>query len=207
MKRETMKWGVIFVLLLSVTYAPPVLAGSLEPPPGEPGPTMHTLEDIYRLLLSLRANQYCSYGYRFYDLRDGTVLDCLTGLVFLKDAYCFVATDWEDAMEKAASLQDGMCGLTDGSASGDWRLPGIAEWEFFVDLRFDNPAVSNALGNARWSEGDPFFDVRSTHYWSSDSGSDDPSQAYIISMQWGHKNAYPKTRIFDVWPVRVNAGP
>jgi len=66
---------------------------------------------------------------RFVDNGDGTVTDTNTGLVWLKDAYCFGLPgpydNWNDAMALVAGLSDGQCGLADGSSPGDWRLPTL----------------------------------------------------------------------------------
>ena len=60
---------------------------------------------------------------RFTDNVDGTVTDNLTGLVWLKNANCFVQTNWTSAIIDANQLASGSCSLSDGSAAGDWRLP------------------------------------------------------------------------------------
>lgn len=52
----------------------------------------------------------------------------MTGLVWLKNANCNYA-DYAGANACAATLQNGMCGLTDNSSPGDWRLATKAEIE------------------------------------------------------------------------------
>jgi hypothetical protein len=168
MKKETTKWGVIFALLLAVTCAQPVIAGELEPPPGEPGPTMHTLEDIYRQLLRLDLKQCIGFGERMCDLHNGTLYDPWTGLTWLKDANCFGPLKWDDAMAVAASLEDDQCGLSDESIAGDWRLPSAAEWTSVF-----NTGGCLAFINA--------FFIGSGESWSNDKGSSDPSKAYVGS--------------------------
>lgn len=122
---------------------------------------------------------------RFVDHGDGTVTDQFSGLVWLKDANCadLVPPDHfeenfaftrTDALEAVRNLRDGMCGLTDGSKPGDWRLPTAAEfcggWQDqavgfcageggLVDTRFRNPALSNAKGDSSWTEGNVFTNV------------------------------------------------
>ena len=109
-------------------------------------------------------------GYRCYiDNGDGTVTDTRTGLVWLEDANCFGLQDWEDAIEIAAELAHGQCGLSDGSKAGDWRLPTKYEWEAMVDEKYEVPALSNAAGTNQWQEGDAFSGVQQTDsYWSSE---------------------------------------
>lgn len=52
---------------------------------------------------------------------DGTVTD--GNLVWLKNANCFETQVWPTAMDLAANLKSGSCGLRDGSTAGQWRLP------------------------------------------------------------------------------------
>jgi len=97
-------------------------------------------------------------GTRFVDNADGTVTDALTGLVWLKNAGCFSAADWPTALAAAAQLASGACGLSDGSAAGQWRMPNANELESLVDVSQAGPAVASghpftgiALANAYWS--------------------------------------------------------
>ncbi len=120
-----------------------IRAGSLEPPPGDPAPTVHTLEDIYRMVQRLNYHQCVGNFYRFCDLQNGRVLDMDTGLIWLKDAFCFGTKTWSEAMQAAAALADGQCSLTDGSVAGDWRLPTKDEWEaFFINDRFSKVIIT-----------------------------------------------------------------
>jgi len=68
-------------------------------------------------------------GNRYVDCANGTVTDTVTGLIWLKNAYCFGGLNWPNAGNAATGLQHGECGLTDNSLPGDWRLPTKAEWE------------------------------------------------------------------------------
>ncbi|MEM7195065.1 MAG: DUF1566 domain-containing protein [Pseudomonadota bacterium] len=69
---------------------------------------------------------------RFIDNGDGTVLDQLTGLVWLKDGTCLTSTS--GIAQVANTLASGQCGLTDGSATGDWHVPTINELISLVDF-------------------------------------------------------------------------
>lgn len=97
---------------------------------------------------------------RFEDMRDGTVYDSKTGLRWLKDTMVIAPTDHGSAKYVVANLQDGQYGLSDGSLPGDWRLPSVAELMSLVDTRFTSPAISNAQGDSKWSEGDAFLNVK-----------------------------------------------
>lgn len=71
---------------------------------------------------------------RFTDNLNGTVTDNLTGLIWLKNASCFEASDWPSALSSANKLASGSCGLTDSSTAGQWRLPNANELESLVDV-------------------------------------------------------------------------
>ena len=79
---------------------------------------------------------------RWYDNNDGTITDTTTGLVWLKDLswkgsvafaypsgqYCLPFPVGEcDSFSLLTSLQNGVGGLSDGSATGDWRMPLLKE--------------------------------------------------------------------------------
>lgn len=97
---------------------------------------------------------------RFVDNQDGSVMDRVTGLVWLKDAGCFSTTTWANAVADARALSSGSCGLSDGSVAGDWRLPNIIELESVLDVSTSNPAIT---------PGNPFINVSTSIYWSSTS--------------------------------------
>ncbi len=60
---------------------------------------------------------------RFMDNGDGTVTDRSTSLIWLKNADCFGKNTWIDAISLTEGLEQGYCGLSDGSEWGDWTLP------------------------------------------------------------------------------------
>ena len=95
---------------------------------------------------------------RFEDNGDGTVTDHLTGLVWLKNANCFGTRTWANALTSCNSLASGACGLTDGSAAGDWRLPNVVELESLVNI--------GASNSATWLNAHGFIGVQSAfHGW------------------------------------------
>ncbi len=112
---------------------------------------------------------------RFIDNNNGTVSDTLTGLVWLKDAGCVTAQNWTSALTAASQLASGSCGLTDGSTTGQWRMPNIGELESLVDVSQSNPALTIAH---------PFTNIAST-YWSSTTYRGDTSEAWVIRFTDG----------------------
>ena len=173
-------------------------------------------------------NYYCctpAPTVRYSDLGDGTVLDNNTGLLWLKDASCgdLAGTDadgrgdWTAALAAAAALADGTCGLTDGSAPGDWRLPTISELcsaggiaqicpatnarESLIDSAIaSSPKVANAQGSGAWSEGDAFVGVQSNFYWSATEIN--ATDAWDVYLDDGGVFVGGKVLADFVWPVR-----
>lgn len=133
---------------------------------------------------------------RFTDNGNGTVTDNLTGLIWLKNANCFGPQNWDAALTSAKGLATAACGLTDGSTSGQWRLPSIVELESLVDLSRSNPALP---------AGHPFSAVQSNYYWSSSTFDQGPSLAWFVYMPNGTLNFGDKPYGYSTmygWPVR-----
>jgi len=136
---------------------------------------------------------------RFTDNGDGTVLDTLTGLIWLKNADCKEIGDpntWSNVVsEIRTSLVDGVCGLSDGSAQGDWRLPNVRELLSLVDYGESDPALP---------EGHPFESVIVYFYWTSttrDYGPDGIS-AWSVNLLEGNTEVRDKASAQRIWPVR-----
>jgi hypothetical protein len=165
-------------------------------------------------------------GPRFTDCGDGTIVDNHTGLFWLKDASCAAlgpngdgTGSWQEALDAAAALGDGTCGLSDGSAAGDWRLarmkdyctfwetvlpstcPAWAKSESLVNTRFTSPALSNAEGGAIWSEGDAFVGVQQV-YWSSEEYDADGAWALGLNNGFGGWMFKSVSEGYYIWPVR-----
>jgi hypothetical protein len=135
---------------------------------------------------------------RFTNNGDGTVTDNLTGLVWLQNANCFGNRTWTDTLADAQSLADGACGLSDGSAAGDWRLPNGREVFSLVDYSRSDPALA---------EGHPFTNLPApaeiTSFWSSSTWALFPTYGwYDLIAETGQFVFAVKTSLFRVWPVR-----
>ena len=131
---------------------------------------------------------------RFTDNGDGTVTDHLTGLVWLKNAYCFGPRDWLDALVTANALADGRCGLSDDSMAGDWRLPNIRELHSLIDYSNNDPALPT---------GYPFINVQRFWYWSSTPLARFPEDtAWAVLLRNGYVIEDDNTSPYNVWPVR-----
>ncbi|MEZ5996055.1 MAG: DUF1566 domain-containing protein [Hyphomonadaceae bacterium] len=161
---------------------------------------------------------------RFIDCGNGTVTDTVTGLIWLKALECLgdggassARTGWLGAVQAATSLAHGSCGLTDGSARGDWRLPTFDEWVMTVNPQC-SPALENDAGLAQCASVGPsvfagtvLFDPNEDiTFWSSTpltlsefpSGQQAGDEIWTMDMS----NGMPAPEGFGgpqrVWPVR-----
>jgi hypothetical protein len=149
---------------------------------------------------------------RFTDGGDGTVTDGLTGLIWLKKADCGGRLVWAEALSFSSSLEDGDCGLSDGSSAGDWRLPNILELHSLIFYGVTQPALSDAAGDSWWKEGDAFNSVKADFYWSSTTDPDPNTsiaaggvqrQAFLIFFGNGFVGSgIKRVYAYYVWPVR-----
>jgi hypothetical protein len=130
---------------------------------------------------------------RFTDNLDGTVTDNLTGLIWLKNANCFGEKSWDQALSDSNGLADGQCGLSDGSNTGDWRLPNHKELFSLVDADNWTPALPS---------GHPFTNVQSLTYWSSTTFAVSTYMAWCMYMDVGYVGYNGKSNDDYVWPVR-----
>ena len=139
---------------------------------------------------------------RFITGTTGIVTDTLTGLVWLENANCFERRNWSQAVSDANTLNSGECGLSDGSAEGDWRLPSAQEHQSLVHYGVFNPAVPNTAGTGKWTTGDPFTAIQSDGYWTSSTMAGGTDYAWCMPMGDGSVRGYVKTLTYYVWPVR-----
>jgi hypothetical protein len=139
----------------------------------------------------------CANVDRFLDNNDGTVTDCRTDLIWLKNAYkCFGRRmNWSEAMASAAGLNDSECGLNDGSVEGDWRLPTKGE---FQGIGTDPPETWEVgFPSATWTKPDDFFEL---FYWTDTEY--DTDNAWIVYLGNGSTYNVPKDGSLPVWTVR-----
>ena len=143
---------------------------------------------------------------RYIDNGNGSVTDLRTGLIWLKNANCFGRQKWKMAMQSAANLASGQCGLSDDSRRGRWRLPTKDEWEAMVDKKYEEPALSNAAGTGHWKEGDAFVGVKSKRfdswYWASSTRASYAGYAWGVNLGNGNVDNFVKSYTLYVWPVR-----
>ncbi len=208
---------IVIAPVLSV-FAVGAFAGDPKPTASPTEGIMHMLDEIYNKLDSIasiallapveKTGQTTSYATgddgdrgkgaawpvpRFMDNDNGTVTDNLTGLIWLHNAKCLGAVTWSQALTVCNALNDGECGLTDGSSEGDWRLPNVKELQSLIDFGNYDPALPS---------GHPFSGVRSNYCWSSTTFADCPDFAWSVNLNNGAVSFGNKSGSFYVWPVR-----
>ena len=155
---------------------------------------------------------------RFTDMGNGKIRDNDTGLIWLKKASCkslYGTTagraQWEIAMTAASVLAHGNCGLTDDSVPGDWRLPTKDEWLGLMSTVYENPALVNRVGDAKWYDGDAFIGVQFgsslVFYWSSEKHPAGSQYAWKASLNDGSTDGILTSQWGWVWPVRDSIEP
>jgi hypothetical protein len=117
----------------------------------------------------------------FVDKGNGTLYNSTKNLSLLKNANCFGALNWKDAYNKTNVLASGICGLTDGSTAGKWRIPTAAE-------------LSIIFSEAKSPYG--------VYYWSSNSCVAFSSGACYMLYNGGSPDFGYEFDNHYVWPIR-----
>lgn len=163
---------------------------------------------------------------RFVGCGNGTALDTKTNLLWLQDAGCgdlnseVAVSQWgfdaATGRERVNTLASSVCGLNDGSAPGDWRLPTVNEFRQIVTKTpfVGPPALLNGSGTGQWTEGDVFIRVGATNnpdiklyvYWTADPDPDPLNWLfvnfnYLNPAEWSGSQ-FSGTRN-SLWPVRA----
>lgn len=97
--------------------------------PGATGRTLNEIHDKIEKTCFETCNGMLSSGGRWCDQGDGTIKDMTTTLVWLKDVSCDQLNGWwRSVIQTISYLENGKCGLTDGSVQDDWRMPFLSEY-------------------------------------------------------------------------------
>lgn len=110
---------------------------------------------------------------RFTDNGNGTLTDSLTDLVWIKNADCYNAITWQQALDRAGTLASGACGLDDSSVAGDWRVPNRNEMLSIINYQESDRTTW------AWLTEQGFTNAVHGWYWTSNSYTprDDPRPA------------------------------
>lgn len=163
---------------------------------------------------------------RYVDCGNGTVTDQVTGLIWLQDASCLGSADYAGANVAAAQLASGICGLTDNSVAGQWRLPTKEDWVATtaraVALDCFQPGLTANDGATCYSEASDGAAANQrallnvamgfSGYWSStmfdviviDESQPLPPSVWGVDMSSGGVTPSAQTTdsVLRVWPVR-----
>ncbi len=194
MKSTWFRAATLVVMAIAL-FAAPAPAGNLDPP-GPPGPTMKTLDQIpptWDQILPANDSTTpdgCNSS-RFKCVMGGAaVLDKETGLVWEQSP---VATlhDWASAtsacQNRALSGRKGI------------RLPTIEELASLVDPTVSDPGPTLPAGH-------PFANVQSFAYWSGTPDTTDASKAWRVRFIDGEVAVRDKLNTSFVWCVRGGRG-
>lgn len=142
---------------------------------------------------------------RFLDVNaNGTVIDSLTGLLWLKDAGCISSAGWDDALASVDLLNTGTdfgCTEYTPGTFDDWRMPSITELASLIDY-----GSSDAL-----PAGHPFVDpgIGNCWTWSSTTLLNDTTRAWGVPLaNPGHPSPHQIQGLIKnnpnncLWPVR-----
>jgi hypothetical protein len=122
---------------------------------------------------------------RFIDRGNGTLTDTVTGLTWLKKADC-IKSPWAAALTTVNKLANGQCGLTDGSAAGQWRMPNRAEMLSLSDRAPTFPQAEYLTGQAQGGTGPVpgpvIFNnfIAFDYYWTSTTSVADSNFAWTL---------------------------
>jgi hypothetical protein len=119
--------------------------------------------------------------------QDQEVTDCLTGLVWRKNASLTPAEcTWEQALQGIRELQA-------QEPDKGWRLPNINELESLIDCSQHTPALPAAHPFTHLLDG----------YWSSTTSMFEPDWAWVLYLDKGATGVgYKPGKTFHVWAVR-----
>jgi len=127
---------------------------------------------------------------RFTDYGDGTVMDNLTGLMWVKAPHDLDGNSGGQTWDNAIDFCNGL----NHAGHSDWRLPNLRELQSLIDYGRFNLALPS---------GHPFTGVLSSWYWSSSSIAGFTASAWIVRLDVGLVDGVGKANADYVWPVRA----
>ena len=135
---------------------------------------------------------------RFLDNGDGTILDVVTGIVWLADANCFGKLEWKETFRALIKFnnkpQEFTCEKYKESYS-DWQMPSLEELADLINEKSEN--------SAQWMNSQGAVNVQSGgDYWTSNETTFNLYFANVINLKHGGARNYPKNLKFFIWPHR-----
>jgi uncharacterized repeat protein (TIGR02543 family) len=133
---------------------------------------------------------------RFTDQGNGTLLDNLTGLIWLKNADCFGTKTWQQALDSANALlgNNTQCSLNDSSVAGQWRLSNRSEMDSLINYQ-------QADGGA-WLNGQGFVNAKNGWYWTASSYTPSAADKWIVHTVGLEYASWIGAGVYSLIPVR-----
>ena len=104
------------------------------------------------------------------DATDDLVLDKMTGLVWMRNAfYISAGISWEEAVQLCRNE------ITVGNIKG-WRLPTVEELSALIDMTSDSPYAP---------AGHPFYNLTQNFFWTSTTNEGDSNAAWVVNFYDG----------------------
>lgn len=192
-KAYRLGWGVaaVFALLFAASMSGIVQGGALDPP-GAPGSTMKSLDDVPPAWhQTLSASGGCNSERFDCVLSDLAVLDRETGLVWDREPAATI-NNWGTSIRACRSLVIG----TGSKAHRGWRLPTVEEFQSLI--AFDD-----------LPPGHPFTDVNpptNNVYWTATTDAETNTNAVLVWLPNPSSGIHAKTEEFRWWCVRGGQG-
>jgi hypothetical protein len=125
-----------------------------------------------------------------FERRGEIVLDCLTGLVWTRDAnLADFPLSWQEALDYVTAMNK-----EKAFGYSDWRLPNRRELRSLMSHQTRKPALP---------EGHPFTNVFLGWYWTSTTAAINPAYAWYVHMEGARMFYGNKEQFFLLWPVRA----
>lgn len=134
---------------------------------------------------------------RFSDLENGTLLDNVTGLMWLKDTLCLGQQRWGRSFDMVKRLNEypwRMRCEEYKETYDDWQLPDLGTFARLVESAADEPAV--------WLTQHGALGLKSRDYWSVTENPINLYYAWALNLRQGTPRNYSKAFQLYVWPVR-----
>lgn len=138
------------------------------------------------------------------------VYDAATRLYWTRNFNMGTNTVWGDSSgyvtwANAFVLATNANAIAYGGRSG-WRVPNFNELLSLTTRAHSGPPVCNTAGTGKWSEGDPFFNIKGGYYWTSSSDPAAPS-SYANGVVFTGYFACAILGKANMYPVALCAGP
>lgn len=172
-------------------------------------PITAALMIIVTMLLSKVYDQHAIVGgtmplNHFTENGDGTITDNWSKKIWLGNLGCIGKKSWPEALLFCKSLAGGMCGLSDESSPGSWRVPEKRELQSLMDPGNFSPVLP--IDHS-------FIGIKDGCYWVIDRGQNESAELGYMYIGDGGVglggmniclNGYHRRSpvSFYLWPVR-----